>query len=651
MKFLTALHIILAGLSATVFAQVVDVDSTQTDTLHMAARDSVAKIGSIAPPGEETAHITPWQRTFPLAANTVTTDSLLRWQLWPGFGDFQAGRRESIAFRTGIAGRADAIHIHGYLPREQEVRMEGIDLKNPVTGMVNYNLIPHRKIARFIEQHAGSYYSEVQLNDYYILKPLSYLNYGESKYDYRNLEFMVSQNFTESTNLELSYWDRRDGGYFPNNSLTGSQIFGRAYHHLTERLQLRAIYIRNSLSRSEPFGYVVGNPEAFAFDRFTSVPASNTGSSESKRWDLVTGIYHRGSNDSRESSGLEFSLSKNFHDLSFERDTLNWEISAIEGRLFHTVDLGALNIAAELDAKSFQNVDSSSLSKDNWGIVRSQLAATLNLGGALQLYGKSRYDASNYHANGYEIGGGIKTQPLSRVSGEASVFTFSRIPSIQALFWQSRHFRGDTALKNEEGYSFYANADIRLFSDFVLGSSVRYKHSEFAAIPGADSTFINGSASQRLAFTLYGRFESTRWELESSATAQLVEHENTASYLYANEAERIVWFRSSIFYKNYVFDRAAFLKIGLKSLISPLSYYSRTFNAELQYWQEGSSYQAIPPFIRLDAEVSARVRGIMVLLRWENTLDGVAHAGYFEAAGYPMPPRRLIVGIRAQFRN
>lgn len=636
-------------MATTVWAQVRD--STQTDTLHTAVVDSVAEISPITPAEKEPSSIIPWQRAQPLAANTVTTDSLLRWQLWPGFGDFQAGRRESISFRTGIAGRADAIHINGYLSREIELRMEGIDFKNPVTGLVNYNLIPHRKIARLIEQNAGSYYSEVQLKDYYLLKPLSYLNYDESKYDYRNLEFMVSQNFTKGTNLELSYWDRRDGGYFPNNSLTGSQIFGRAYHHLNEKLQLRAIYIRNSLNRNEPFGYVVGNPEDFAFDRFTSVPVSNTGASETKQWDLVTGIYRRVHSNSRETSGLEFSLSKNFHDLSFERDTLNWEISVIGGRLFHAIHLGALNIAAEVDAKSFQNVDSSSLSKGSWGIVRSQLDAALNMGKGLQLYGKSRYDMSDYHTNGYEIGGGIKTQLAGRINGQVGAFIFSRIPSIQALYWQSRHFRGDTGLRNEEGYSLSAQADIRLFNDFVLGSAFRYMHSEFAAVPGADSTFINGRVSQRLAFTLYGRYETSRWELESSATAQLVEHENTASYLYPDEAEKIFWLRNSVFYKNYVFDRAAFLKIGLKSLISPLSYYSRTFNAELQYWQAGSSYQAIPPFIRLDAEASARVRGIMVLLRWENTLDGVAHAGYFETAGYPMPPRRLIVGIRAQFRN
>jgi len=59
----------------------------------------------------------------------------------------------------------------------------------------------------------------------------------------------------------------------------------------------------------------------------------------------------------------------------------------------------------------------------------------------------------------------------------------------------------------------------------------------------------------------------------------------------------------------------------------------------------------VPAFFRLDAELSARVRAIMVVIRWENALDGLGQAGYFETASFPMPPRRLIVGIRAQFRN
>ena len=97
--------------------------------------------------------------------------------------------------------------------------------------------------------------------------------------------------------------------------------------------------------------------------------------------------------------------------------------------------------------------------------------------------------------------------------------------------------------------------------------------------------------------------------------------------------------------------------MGIKTLTSPFNYQSKFYNTELAYWQsnslsfDGSRQDFIPAFFRLDAELSARVRAIMVVLRYENALDGVGQAGYFEASAYPMPPRRLVVGIRAQFRN
>ena len=77
------------------------------------------------------------------------------------------------------------------------------------------------------------------------------MNYDEASDNYRNLEFMVTQNFTERTNLELSYWDRRDGGYYPRNDVEGSQIVARAYHYLNQRVQLRALFIRNQFDMED----------------------------------------------------------------------------------------------------------------------------------------------------------------------------------------------------------------------------------------------------------------------------------------------------------------------------------------------------------------------------------------------------------------
>jgi hypothetical protein len=152
--------------------------------------------------------------------------------------------------------------------------------------------------------------------------------------------------------------------------------------------------------------------------------------------------------------------------------------------------------------------------------------------------------------------------------------------------------------------------------------------------------------------TFYGNFENHLFEFSSSATIQQFNYSEADPLNSSiNEQDQVLWVRNSAFVKGYVFDRAAYLKMGFKTLLSPLAYGARTYNTELGIWQGNSMEQDIPPFFRLDAELSARIRGIMVVMRWENALDGFGQAGYFEAAGFPMPPRRLLVGIRAQFRN
>ena len=92
--------------------------------------------------------------------------------------------------------------------------------------------------------------------------------------------------------------------------------------------------------------------------------------------------------------------------------------------------------------------------------------------------------------------------------------------------------------------------------------------------------------------------------------------------------------------------------MGILTTFSPLTYRSRLFNTELQFWENAALDEVeIPAFFRMDAELSARLRSMMILIRWENALDGFGQVGYFEATTLPMPGRRLIVGIRAQFRN
>lgn len=624
-------------------------DTLRQDSLSTTQGDTLLQNRNKKP---EPTLVIPWEEEIPAGSEIIMNDSLLRWQIWPNWGDYQAYRRDVISFRQGSSGRIDAYHINGYEPHEQQLEMEGISLNNPITGLPNYNLVPYRKIGRVTETHGAGYHSQIQLRDYYITKPVSFLNYDEAEGHYRNLEFLVSRNFTERTNLELSYWDRRAGGYYPNSEMEGSQIVARVYHHLSDQFLIRAFYLRNQIRKEEPFGYNVVDPVTFSFDEFTSVPISSNGNSDFTRWDLVTGIYHRADTSATEDAGFEASISKNKKNLYSVGDTLLWDISSLNGKLFKVMNWGKLAVRGEVAGQHHSVKESTAISENGWSNFDIGASVNYRLLKKLNVYGKGNSKRRSDGKNGFELTAGIQGDLAERLQFSVSTGSFSRIPDMRSMYWQSSNYLGNPNLQNESGVSAAGKLHFKLFQTFGLGVSGRIKSSDNVTFLTPDSTFTNSEAVEQLSGTVFGRFENHRFEIESSGTIQQFTYaDETSPQIMLNNQDQIIWFRNSAFVKGYVFDRAAYLKIGLKSLLSPFYYAARSYNTELSYWQGNSTYSELPPFFRLDAELSARVRAIMVVIRWENTLDGYGQAGYFEAAGYPMPPRRLIVGIRAQFRN
>ncbi|HET8865873.1 MAG TPA: putative porin [Gracilimonas sp.] len=656
MKKIILLHIILFSLPAMALAQNPDSIAVDSSATEFIVSDSLASVQDTLVQNQEEepepGQVTPWSEKPEAYSFLIATDSLLRWQVWPNWGDYQAYRRDVISFRQGTTGRVDAFHINGYGPYEQHLELDGLSLNNPITGLVNYNLVPHRKISKAVESYGGNYESNIRIRDYYIIKPRSYLNYDEANGAYRNLEFMVAQNFTESTNLEISYWDRRGGSYYPNSGVEGNQIVGRLYHHLNDRFLIRSLYLRNQLNKDEPFGYNVGDPSTFPFDEFSSVPRSSNANSEFNRWDLLTGIYHRRDSSAAEDAGLELSITKNTKDLFFSADTLSHDFRTLSANIFKSVRWKNFEIRGEVGMQQISAEEFTPVSKTQWSNFNAGSSLSYQLSDNFLVYAKGDQNSRNDGKAGYDITGGVKLNLFKSVGLSGSISQFSRMPTIQSLYWESENYRGNENLDNEKGISATGSIDLKLGQTLTFGSKGRFKMSKNATFLTPDSSFTNSQSLEQLSATVFGRFENDLFEIESSGTIQEFNYEDESSPVAVlNNQDMIIWLRNSAFVKGYVFDRAAYLKLGVKTLLSPFVYSARTYNTELGYWQGNSTYQELPPFFRLDGELSARVRGIMVVLRWENALDGLGQAGYFEAAGFPMPPRRLIVGIRAQFRN
>ncbi len=633
-------------------AQVTDSTATDSSAVFVPVTADTTIQGIQLPEEEKEVvkRVSIWRLPDDPFHRVVTNDSLLRWQIWPGWGDFYAYRRDALTYRRGTIGRTDAFTIRGYDSYEQQVWLDEVSMNDPVTGLVNYNLIPHHKIGSVKESYTGNLDSFISTKDYYIIKPVSYLNYDESSYDYRNLEFMISQNTATGTNVEVSYWDRREGGFYPNNEVDGSQIFGKIYHHIGDNYQLQAMILRNQYDNDEPGGYVVGNPAFFQFDEFGSSPNSISGTSEKLRTDIKVGIYQRDDTLSAQSGGFLITRTGNDHTTRIFSDTLSWSLKTHTARVFKDFSMGRLTLSGDLQVSRTSNADTTTLRKTSWNSMLARGGLLLEVLPSLSVKAGGRLVSRSDDRSGNGWYGGLHLRTSGGLDAEIGLAGQQRIPTIQSLYWRSDNYSGDPGLSSEEITSLYGSVQ-KNWDRFSIGIHSRLINEE-PVLLSSDSTFVNGGSFEVLNGGFFARMETPSVEIETSATGEYTLDQNTspeAAEWAFRDTKLLI--RNSFFYKWYAFDRAAFLKLGVRTLWSPFITESQFYNAEVSYWQFNSSELGIPAFFRLDAELSARVRRIMVVMRWENALDGLGQAGYFEAAGYPMMPRRLLVGIRAQFRN
>jgi hypothetical protein len=109
--------------------------------------------------------------------------------------------------------------------------------------------------------------------------------------------------------------------------------------------------------------------------------------------------------------------------------------------------------------------------------------------------------------------------------------------------------------------------------------------------------------------------------------------------------------RSRLYYENYIFSKAAFVKTGFSLALSPLSYATPRYQIITGDWFQADENFQIHSYAKLDYELSARVRSIFFYIRWENLTQGFFQQGYMETYPYPMFPRRLRFGIKTFFIN
>lgn len=645
--FISSIIALLVG-----FIQIVPPQSLQ-DTLSAVPQDSLSQ----ALQQEETEEQIPdtvyvWNQEFPESFEMSETDSTLRWINMLNLFDKFHKERGAVTYRMGTVGRMDAATLHAYSTRHLNLEMEGLNYNDPLTGNVNWNRLPIHKLAGFYEADYGaSYRSRARLREHYLIQPRTYLNFDESKFDYRSLEFSYTQNLLKTTNLELSFWDRRDGGGYRSQSLTGKQITARVYHQLNHRWLLKAGYINNGMELGEPFGYQLNDPNFFSFNTFVASPVETNASSEYTTNDLYIQVHHRADTLSAVSSkmGIHYQVDK--HSLSYSADTLSTNFRKLELFARQRVSFSSSELAGTARVFLLSEKEKTNLIKSSWLGTELSTDVSQKIGNLFELNGHASLKTWNDSRSTSELSGRLVFRPTGwfRISGFGGVLSMA--PDIQASYWQSNEFFGSADLSNEDSQFVGLQTEIDFWRNLTFGLRGDVRNSTNSVFV-QDGQFQNIDPYTLTSGTAWLSLDSRMFEGEISGTYKSYTSDsfNPVNSTLAQSGERI-WLKSHFYWKNYLFDRATFVKAGFSGMFSPNPFRTAEFITPLNRWQHGTNQFINPSYYRMDVDVSARIRWFMVLLKWENVLDQVGQAGYFESVGYPMPGRRFRFGIRVLFTN
>lgn len=663
MKLFYILNIILflvLPLQSVAQVETVGVDSITIDTtiqVDSTALDTVTLSQISAEEEEPLEQIVPWQFHAPLGADVTASDSTLRWQIWPDWTHKLNREPGVITYRMGTNLRSNAVQRFAHEPRHQKLYWEGIPLNDPISGNLNWALIPQHKIDKVYSEDEGTYHrTSYYLNQYYLNEPLSRLIYNESKFSNRDLEFEVSHNLSQRTNITLSYWDRRAGGEYRNSQVTGRQIYVKGSHHLGDRQYIKLNYINNNLQVGQPFGYLTGDLRTFHFDHYRADPSESSANSREVNNLFTLNFYQRSADSTKATDNLHAGI---FHrkiqrTLEYSADSTSYNIRT-----------GGINARKWLDIGSFLELEGgtqyehyfpkksglSPLSINSWGKLTADGKAVLRAGSFINLEGEAEINLRTDGFQNYRLQSNAEIM-FGKLHLSPSISSGTIMPTPQQLYWQSDIFQGTNDLENEEIQEGSVELSYNFSKESRIGARVQHKEIGNGVMVGADSTFANMENYASQSATAFLNWDSKSFEIDGSATL----HQFTDSFLNPTgsipmQNDPRLWFKGGIYWKGYLFNRATYVKAGLSGMMAPFQYQADHYQPQLDYWQPVSADQQLPAYNRLDVDISARVRSIMFVMRFENVLDDVNQLGYFETAQYPMSQRRFIFGVRALFRN
>ena len=606
--------------------------------------------------------VEPLTMAHPSAYHMVSNDSLNRWELWSDYGESLTRRPGVISFQLGGLGRNDGFLLRAHENRHQRVLRDGIPLNERIFGSANRKRLPHYSRMASVHEFSGHirHQSEITTQRYHVTRPLTLINYDQSEFEYRSTEGYLARNITPSTNLSIGYWGKNESEGYRNSGMGGRNAEITAYHFLTDSWMFEGGLHYSGLQFGEPDGYLIGDMNTFHFNHFQATPVESQAESSLRNTMIRLTAYHRPDpeTDANTRISVYHDRYRRLHYQTPDSSIVRTLTTGVAGR--HIQYYGPFELQGDLhsewsviDRDRYRTMD-----VDSWIYSEGKGMVTLPLPNRSQLH---TWFKAGWRSDGftdYEMGSKVNWRIFSRLTAYASYARGEQMPLPGQLYWQrapvygQSEFRNEILQRAEAGVTFQSRG-------WELGGEVHGSVYEQPVLVGQDSTFIQAGSYNSAGTAGWMFYDGDRFELAVSGTFQQYFSDalHPENQLLDLSGQR-VWTRASFHYKNYVFDSAAFIKAGFYALASPNPYRSAQYYPAMDYWDpnswfpgEGAEAQAIPDFVRLDLDLTARVRSAIFLFRIENALDNWLFPGYFETAYHPMPSMRLRFGVRWVLRN
>jgi hypothetical protein len=580
--------------------------------------------------------------------SVILTDSTIRWRQWLEYQEYLVDRPGTIPFRLGAMGRTDLLVQSGLLGSQFEFRLEGMDWRNPVSGHSRMGDIPMERLGVVSErEQGGRIIHEAELFSIYSPKPITRVSYIQTAYELRNTDARVSRMINHNSGFDLIYQGKNNASEFRRMGTESRQAGVRYFRHLNEKWYGQALVLYTGSEHEESDGYQLPSLVDFNFSRFFANPTRQTAQSRLRSTQAMISL-------SRVVSDSELKLNQTqtrfiaYYD-RFKRgftDTdidFGYDVHQVHAGAEHSQTLGFVSLHGSAKAYTSFTGGLTDLSINNWSGYRAEANATIDLIPGVTFPAGVRLDGRSDGHQTIGLDAGVVWSPLNLISISGNYALGSQMPEIGTKY-ATKYVSSADELQSTNYQRMRVGLRIGSESSGLMahfeGNLTSYNN---YTVLSPDRQYFQNDGVEFLSASAGMSWNHPNWEV---ATVGVLLDQNASG-----STETTLMNVSSLHWKGYVLSNASYIRAGITGTTSFLSMKTPQFHAVIDNWGFQTSYDAIPAYSRVDLDLSARVRSLIFMFKYENVLQNVGQAGYYETAPYPMPSRRFRFGLRVVFIN